>query len=28
MRTRFNGFYSDKQAELVDAPMLSMFGLS
>jgi len=28
MRTRFNGFYSDKQAELLDAPMLSLFGLN
>ena len=28
MRTKFNGFYSDKQAELLDPPMLSMFGLS
>lgn len=28
MRTRFNGFYSDKQAELTDAPMLSLFGLN
>jgi len=27
MRTRFNGFYSDKQAELSDSPMLSLFGL-
>jgi ornithine decarboxylase len=27
MRTRFNGFYSDQQAELVDSPMLSLFGL-
>jgi ornithine decarboxylase len=27
MRTRFNGFYSDKQAELSDNPMLSLFGL-
>ncbi len=26
MRTRFNGFYSDKQAELSDAPMLTLFG--
>jgi ornithine decarboxylase len=28
MRTRFNGFYSDKQAELADGPMLSLFGLN
>ena len=28
MQTNFNGFYSDKQAELSDAPMLSMFGLA
>jgi len=28
MRTRFNGFFSDKQAELSDAPMLSLFGLN
>jgi len=28
MRTRFNGFYSDKQVELSDAPMLSLFGLN
>jgi ornithine decarboxylase len=28
MRTRFNGFYSDKQAELLDSPMLSLFGLN
>jgi ornithine decarboxylase len=28
MRTRFNGFFSDRQAELLDAPMLSLFGLS
>jgi ornithine decarboxylase len=27
-RTRFNGFFSDKQAELLDPPMLSLFGLS
>lgn len=27
MQTNFNGFYSDKQAELSDSPMLSMFGL-
>lgn len=27
MQTNFNGFYSDKQAELADSPMLSMFGL-
>ncbi|MEI7668977.1 MAG: type III PLP-dependent enzyme [Pseudomonadota bacterium] len=27
MRTNFNGFYSDKQAELMDSPMLSMYGL-
>ncbi|MEI6730574.1 MAG: type III PLP-dependent enzyme, partial [Pseudomonadota bacterium] len=26
MRTNFNGFYSDKTAELLDSPMLSMFG--
>ena len=25
MRTHFNGFYSDRQAELLDAPMLSLF---
>jgi len=28
MRTRFNGFFSDKQAELLDAPMLSLYGLN
>jgi ornithine decarboxylase len=28
MRTRFNGFGSEKQAELSDNPMLSMFGLN
>jgi ornithine decarboxylase len=28
MRTKFNGFGSDKQAELSDNPMLSMFGLN
>jgi len=28
MRTAFNGFFSDKQAELLDAPMLSLFGLN
>ena len=28
MRTRFNGFGSDKQAELADNPMLSLFGLN
>lgn len=28
MRTRFNGFYSDKQAELLDAPMLSLYGIN
>jgi ornithine decarboxylase len=28
MRTRFNGFFSDKQAELLDAPMLSLYGLA
>jgi len=27
MQTRFNGFYSEKQAELADSPMLSMYGL-
>jgi ornithine decarboxylase len=27
MQTNFNGFYSDKQAELTDSPMLSMFGI-
>ncbi len=27
MRTKFNGFFSDKQAEVADAPMLSLFGL-
>lgn len=27
MQTRFNGFYSDKQAKLMDSPILSMFGL-
>lgn len=27
IQTRFNGFYSDKQAELTDSPMLSMYGL-
>lgn len=27
MRTKFNGFYSDKQAELADGPMLSLYGL-
>jgi ornithine decarboxylase len=27
MQTNFNGFYSDKQAELSDSPILSMFGL-
>ena len=27
MRTKFNGFYSEKQAELADGPMLSLFGL-
>ncbi|HEU5046267.1 MAG TPA: type III PLP-dependent enzyme [Rickettsiales bacterium] len=27
MQTNFNGFYSDKQAQLTDSPMLSMFGL-
>jgi len=26
MRTQFNGFYSEKQAEVYDSPMLSMFG--
>lgn len=28
MRTKFNGFGSEKQAELSDNPMLSMFGLN
>lgn len=28
MRTKFNGFGSEKQAELADNPMLSMFGLN
>lgn len=28
MRTNFNGFGSEKQAELTDGPMLSMFGLA
>ncbi len=27
MQSNFNGFYSDKQAELTDSPMLSMFGI-
>ena len=27
MQTNFNGFYSDKQAELSDSPLLSMYGL-
>lgn len=27
IQTRFNGFYSDKLAELTDSPMLSMYGL-
>ena len=28
MRTKFNGFYSDMQADVNDAPMLSLFGLN
>jgi ornithine decarboxylase len=28
MRTKFNGFYSDIQADVHDAPMLSLFGLN
>lgn len=28
MRTRFNGFHSDKHVELLDAPMLSLYGLN
>ncbi len=27
IQTKFNGFYSDRQAELTDSPMMSMFGL-
>ncbi len=28
MRTKFNGFYSDRQADVSDSPMLSLFGLN
>ena len=28
MRTKFNGFYSDAQADVNDNPMLSLFGLN